>query len=80
MHTHIIGRGNPEAEYIDGIKLDSPVPGLNFDMMAKTANEPGNNAKVKWKNGEMEKAVSYFKIEIEKLKQKYKEDGLTVKT
>ncbi|MBA3284535.1 MAG: hypothetical protein H0U27_05685 [Nitrosopumilus sp.] len=36
LHIHVVGRGDPEAEYIAGIKLDGPIPGLNFDMMGKT--------------------------------------------
>lgn len=80
LHGHIFGRGNPDGCYIDDVKLDGPVPGLNFDMMAKTTNEPGNNAKVKWENGDMEKVVARLKIEIEKLKEEYKENGLVVIT
>lgn len=79
LHGHIFGRGNPEGCYIDDVKLDGPIPGLNFDMMAKTS-EPGNEAKVKWKSGDMEKVVSRIKMEIEKLKGEFKEQGLVVVT
>lgn len=80
LHTHIIGRGDPEAEYVEGIKLDGPVPGLNFDMMGKTMSEPGNDKKVKWKEIDMIKVVNCLKIEIEKSKKEYKEAGLVVIT
>lgn len=81
-HYHVIGRGDPEAEFIPGIKLDGPIPGLNFDMMAKTASEQGNEAKVKWNEGDMEKAVIHIKDIIEKLKgnEEFKKYGLTVIT
>lgn len=80
LHGHIFGRGNPEGRYIDHVKLDGPVPGLNFDMMAKTSSESGNNAKVKWENGDMEKVVARLKSEIEKIKEEYEESGLIVIT
>lgn len=80
LHTHVIGRGDPEAEYIEGIQLEGPVPGLNFDMMGKTICEPGNDKKVKWKNIDMIKAVNCLKIEIEKSKREYEELGLVVIT
>lgn len=80
LHTHVIGRGDPEAEYIEEIKLDGPVPGLNFDMMGKTISESGNDKKVKWKDVDMAKAVNCLKIEIEKSKKEYEEDGLVVIT
>lgn len=80
LHTHIIGRGDPEAEYIAGIKLDGPIPGLNFDMMGKTLSEPGNDKKVKWNDGDMTKAVYSLKSEIERSKKEYEEAGLIVIT
>lgn len=80
LHTHIIGRGDPEAEFIKGIKLDGPIPGLNFDMMGKTLSELGNDKKVKWNDGDMITAVNSLKLEIEKLKKIYEEEGLTVIT
>lgn len=80
LHTHVIGRGDPEAEYIEGIQLDGPVPGLNFDMMGKTMSEPGNDKKVKWKDLDMINAVNCLKIKIEKSKREYEEFGLVVIT
>lgn len=70
LHLHIIGRGDPEAEYIPGIKLDGPVPGLNFDMMGKTVDEDGNDRKIKWEDGDMVKFVDRLKIEIKKIGHK----------
>jgi hypothetical protein len=80
LHGHIFGRGNPEGQYIEDVKLDGPAPGLNFDMMARTPSELGNNVKVKWKEGDMEKVVYRLKIEIEKSKKEYEEMGLRIIT
>jgi len=80
LHAHIFGRGNPEGQYIGNVKLDGPVPGLNFDMMGKTANEPGNNAKVKWAEGEMEAVAKELRVAIENLKIEYEEQGLRIIT
>lgn len=80
LHTHIIGRGDPEAEFLEGIQLDGPVPGLEFNMMGNTMSEPGNDKKVKWKDADMAKAVNCFKLAIEKNKIEYEKDGLTVIT
>src|ERR1700722_4901539 len=77
LHAHIIGRGDPETEYIAGIKLDGQIPGLNFDMMGKTIGEPGNDKKVKWNDDDMAKAVNYLKVKIEKSKED-EESGLVV--
>jgi hypothetical protein len=80
LHGHIFARGNPDGRFIEGVRLDGPIPGLNFDMMAKTPTEPGNDAKVKWNNGDMEKVVARLKFEIDGLKDNYKEQGLVVNT
>lgn len=81
LHTHIVGRGDPEFEYVAGVKLDGPVPGLNFDMMGETANQPGNDKKVAWKGEEMATVVHALKIEVEKLKDEYDQaDKLVVVT
>lgn len=62
LHGHIYGRGNPDFCYVDGVKLDGPAPGQNFDMM---------NGKVKWQNSEMEKVAAAFKQEMAKVKEGY---------
>ena len=49
-------------------------------MMARTSGEPGNEAKIKWKDGEVEKVVARLKIEIEKIKAEYENSGLIVIT
>jgi hypothetical protein len=78
LHVHLIGRGDPESEYVAGVKLNGPVPGSNFDMMGKTEGEPGNDKKIRWDHAEMDKVVKTLKFEIEKLKPEYIEFGLTV--
>lgn len=67
LHGHVWGRGNPHKCYIEGIALGGPKPGLIFDMMAKTPNEPGNDKKVPWNSDEMKKVVAYLRNEIERL-------------
>lgn len=64
LHAHVIGRGDPEAEYIEGVRLDGPNPGLNFDMMGKTMNEPGNDKKVPWDKEEMARVVRSLKSKL----------------
>lgn len=78
LHTHIIGRGDPKKEYIEGVALEGPTPGLIFDMMAKTVSEPGNDMKVAWKGSEMLKVVNCLKVEIEKTKIDDEESGLVI--
>jgi hypothetical protein len=80
LHGHIFGRGNPDGEYVDGVKLGGPTPGEIFDMRAKTPGVPGNDAKAKWGEGEMEKVVTRIRTEIERVKSEYEAQGLTVIT
>lgn len=60
LHMHIWGRGNPKQEYIAGVPLEGPEPGKMFDMMAKTPDVPGNNAKVKWDAKQLEAGLRSF--------------------
>ena len=87
LHGHIWARGNPNGCYIEDVKLDGPIPGLNFDMMAatwqrKTNSEfelqAGNDKKVPWKSGDMEKVVARLKSEIAKIKELYEALGLKI--
>ena len=71
LHGHVWGRGNPHKLYIEGIALGGPKPGLIFDMMAKTPNEPGNETKVPWASDEMQKVVTCLRSEIEHLGAQY---------
>jgi len=80
LHGHIYGRGNPQRRYIDDVKLDGPVPGLYFDMMAKNTDQNGDKVKVTWAKGEMEKVVKRLRSEIEKIKKDYVDQGLTIIT
>ena len=72
LHCHIIGRGDPLTEYIDGVTLEGPEPGAEFDM--------SNDTKVKWAEGQMQQVVGRLKSEIESIKQDYEALGLTVIT
>lgn len=83
LHGHVYGRGDPEKCYIEGVKLDGPAPGANFDMMARTytsvgALEPGNDKKVAWKEGEMAQVVAIIKEKINELQGEYAETGLSI--
>jgi hypothetical protein len=87
LHGHIWARGNPNGCYIEDVKLDGPIPGLNFDMMAttwqrKTDNEfelqAGNDKKIPWKSGDMEKVVARLKSEIVETKEPYEALGVII--
>jgi hypothetical protein len=53
LHGHIIGRGDPDYDYIKGIALYGPVPGESFDLI---------NNKVKWlSHSDIEITVNHFK-------------------
>ena len=80
LHGHVYGRGNPDAEYIEGVKLGGPIPWEIFDMRAKTPEVPGNDSKPKWKKGEEKKVTSRLRIEIEKVKATYEAHGLNIVT
>jgi probable phosphoglycerate mutase len=80
LHGHVFGRGNPEVKYIEDIPLDGPTLGVIFDMRAQSPQEPGNDKKVSWKPGEMNKVVRRLKAEIENIYDAYKAHGLTVIT
>ena len=80
LHGHVFGRGNPEEKYIEDIPLDGPIPGKIFDMRAQSSHELGNDKKVNWKSGEMNKVVHRLRIEIEKICDIYKVHGLILIT
>lgn len=61
LHIHVIGRGNPTYCYVPDISLKGPSPGLNFDMMGKTMDQPGNEKKIPWASDEeMIKAKNFI--------------------
>ncbi len=87
LHGHIWGRGNPNKQYIAGVALDGPIPGLIFDMRATTWQrntngefelQTGNDKKVQWTEGDMEKVVTHLKKEITKIKKPYEALGLAI--
>ena len=78
LHGHVFGRGNPEVKYIEDISLDGPLSGLILDMRALSQQDPGNDKKLGWKSGEIEKVVHPLKTEIEKICDTYKVHGLTM--
>ncbi|KTD11831.1 hypothetical protein Lgra_1289 [Legionella gratiana] len=51
LHLHMWGRGDPEMEYIPGVPLRGPKPGLMFDLRAK--KEPNKE--------ELQKCLDTFK-------------------
>lgn len=77
LHGHIMGRGNPGGEYVEGVPLGGPNPGELFDMRGMT-NMPGNNAKTKWKAGEMEKVVSVIRPFLDEIKKDFEVLGVEI--
>lgn len=78
LHGHIFGRGNPQGEYIEGVKLGGPIPGELFDMRGITLDVPGNDTKTKWKPGEMSLIATRIKNEIESILADYETLGLAI--
>jgi hypothetical protein len=75
LHLHIICRGNPDYEYITGVKLRGPIIGALFNMRGKSIPglttqewlsrsgnglDIGNNTKKKWLDGEMKLVSNKF--------------------
>lgn len=53
LHGHIVGRGDPEHDYIQGVPLLGPIPGESFDLV---------HGKQKWKSeADVMKVVKSFK-------------------
>ena len=40
LHLHMWGRGDPDMEYIQGVPLRGPKPGLMFDLTSKRKHDP----------------------------------------
>ena len=78
LHAHIFARGNPAGEYVPGVALNGPAPGEIFDMRGKTLDVPGNEGKVRWGAGEMEKVTACLKDGIEVFAQTYSKLGVSV--
>ncbi|KAL9645111.1 hypothetical protein ABK040_004602 [Willaertia magna] len=79
LHGHVYGRGDPNYCYIENVKLDGPVPGLMFDLLANNDSKvKGNEEKVSWKEGEMEKVAFYFKKEMNEIKNDFIELGIEI--
>ncbi len=53
LHGHIIGRGNPGANYIENVPLRGPKAGKLFNLRGDGVDE-GNKTKTNWKDNEME--------------------------
>ena len=64
LHLHLWGRGDPNHEFIPGVPLRGPVPGLMFDLIAKSKTEPTNQFAIKWEPQELEIALSVLKEEL----------------
>ena len=78
LHAHIMGRGNPDVEYVEGVSLHGPVPGVDFLFKSYDPNVPGNDKSVVWKDGEMQKVVLRLRVEIDKIQSAYVAQGLTI--
>ncbi|KTD61717.1 hypothetical protein [Legionella spiritensis] len=60
LHLHMFGRGNPNHEYIPGVRLRGPEAGLMFDLIAKSEASPYNQHAVKWNAVELVTALDTF--------------------
>jgi hypothetical protein len=65
LHSHVLGRGNPEGEYIAGIKLGGPPPGVIFDIGGKGLASEGQQS-TPWQRGDIARAASALKNAISK--------------
>lgn len=61
LHLHMWGRGDPEQEYIEGVPLRGPQPGLMFDLIAKSQTIQINQYAIKWDFNELQKSLDVFK-------------------
>nr|WP_238584481.1 hypothetical protein [Legionella gratiana] len=64
LHLHLWGRGDPKHEFIPGVPLRGPEPGLMFDLIAKSKSTPTNQFAIKWDPKELEIALSAIKNEL----------------
>lgn len=54
LHGHIIGRGNPDVQYIKEVPLRGPVPGELFNMRGNDPQTAGNERKIPYEDGKIE--------------------------
>lgn len=52
LHSHILGRGNPSVEYIPGVRLGGPPPGIIFDIGGKGASADEQQL-TPWREGDI---------------------------
>lgn len=64
LHLHMWGRGDPEMEYIPGVPLRGPIPGLMFDLIAKNKTHPINQYAVKWDEKELKASLAVFQLTL----------------
>jgi hypothetical protein len=63
LHGHVLGRGNPKANYIGQTPLRGPVAGRQFNMRGDGTDE-GNSFKVKWKSEEMKEVADQLSQDL----------------
>ncbi|MDI9817999.1 MULTISPECIES: hypothetical protein [unclassified Legionella] len=80
LHAHVMGRGNPKYDYVEGVTLNGPIPGIAFLFKSKDPDVPGNDKSVAWKEGEMKKVAQRLRQEINKIKEPYATQGLIMST
>lgn len=64
LHLHMWGRGDPDMEYIPGVPLKGPEPGLMFDLIAKNKTHPINQHAIKWNEEELKASLAVFKLKL----------------
>lgn len=60
-HGHVWGIGNPDKEYVAGIRHGGPKPGIIFDMRGETPHQSGNEALVPWPSDQKEIFIAKMK-------------------
>ena len=79
LNAHVFGRGNPNEQYIKGVKLDGPEPGEIFNLRAD-GQEPGNDRPIPWTRTQTRQTVAALKLQINRKKVHYENESLIIYT
>eukprot|EP01083_Nonionella_stella_P163517 538434_1 len=74
LHLHIVFRGNPQYEYISGIKLEGPYPGNALVVKSRYDDKSTLDKtaqKIAWKQEEIPIALAYFQSKIKRLQSDF---------
>lgn len=76
LHGHVIGRGDPEAEYVPGVPLGGEEPGKVFQLGA--ASENTVSVKIRWNEVDASNVSRELRRSLPSLIPFYKDAGLEV--